>query len=84
MISDKYRFPAVVNKINLSTKKRMVVIGEGPDEEPTIQKVDTPHLTLTLTYTDERAAQIAAMLANWQGLEVTLELEGDGRQLNLL
>jgi hypothetical protein len=73
---DSYRFPAVVNKIALSTKK---VKDEGEKES-----YESPHLTLTLTYTDERAINIAARLAAFQGFEVVLELEGQGRQLNLL
>ena len=70
-----YRFPATVDKIALSTKKMK---DEGGDS------YEVPHVVVTLTYTDPRAASIAAKLAAYQGIEVTVELDGNGRQLNLV
>ncbi len=72
---DTYRFPAIVNKVALSTKK---IKDEGGEA------YESPHLTLTLTYTAEQAVRMAARLAAFQGLEVVIDLEGEGRQLNLL
>ena len=72
---DSYRFPAIVNKVALSTKKMKY---EGGDT------YEIPHVVITLCYTDERAASIAARLAAFQGTEVVIELDGEARQLNLL
>ena len=82
-MATNYTFPAVVKKHGLSTKKEQVVVGEGPRGKPQIEIVETPCVTITLEFVDERAREINARLSQFHGEEVTIELSGTGRQLNL-
>lgn len=84
-MADKYRFPATLAKVGLASKKETLIIGEGPLGKPMIEKVDVPHLTLTLTLTGEQAAEIAAGLMIYQGMECALDIStGEPRQFRLL
>ena len=76
-----YSFAAEVKKVALSSKMKAFIIGEP--EEPELVKVDTPLVTVTLTYHDERAVAVAARLGAFQGREVEIVIDGEGRQLSL-
>lgn len=78
-----YVFPATVGKVSLSSKKKDV-LPEGPFGGTEVVRVDVPFLTVSLTFHSEKAAAIAARLAAYQGHEVTIGLEGEARQLNLM
>lgn len=63
MMDNTYTFPAVVKKHGLSTKKERVVVGEGPRGKAQIEIVETPCVTITLEFTDEKAREINARLS---------------------
>ena len=75
-----YIFAATVQKVALSTKKQRQLAGYEGEAE--FIQVDVPLATITLTFHNEKAREVAAALAAYQGKECTLSLEG-ARQLNL-
>ena len=80
---DTFSFPAIVKRHGLSTKKQRVVIAVGMTEEPHVEIVDVPCVTITLEFTAAIAREINAKLSAYQGSEVMLVLEGNAEQMNL-
>jgi len=70
----EYKFAATVTKQGLTVKKQKDEGGES---------IELPCYTLTLTLIDDRAINVAARMAAFQGAEIVVDVEGNGRQLNL-
>ena len=74
MPKTEYRFAAVVTKQQLTVKKQKDEGGES---------IELPCYTLTLTLLDDRAVPVAARMAAFQGVEIVVDVSGNGRQLTL-
>ena len=70
----EYKFAATVTKQALTIKKEKDEGGES---------VEVPCYTCTITLINDIAIPVAARMAAFQGQEVVIVIEGDGRQLSL-
>ena len=73
-----YTFAPTVHTVKLTNKKM-----KRMNEDGDIENYECPHLVFQLAFTDERAVRAAAELAKFQGQEVVVNVEGEGRQLSL-